>query len=83
MPADPAMEDAITENNAAQVQAEVVVEAANAPVTPEAHDSMTGRDITIISWLTLEVSRSVTLNGPRTSSSLVGNSTGSITNWSA
>ena len=38
-----AMEGAITENNAAQVQAEVVVEAANAPVTPEAHDSMTGR----------------------------------------
>lgn len=43
-----AMENAITEANAAQVQTEVVVEAANGPVSPEAHDLMTSRGITII-----------------------------------
>lgn len=43
-----AMEEAITADNAQQIQAEVVVEAANGPTTPEAHDIMTQRDITVI-----------------------------------
>ena len=42
------MENAITLDNAAQIQAEVVVEAANGPTTPEAHDLLTGRGITTI-----------------------------------
>ncbi len=43
-----ALENAITADNAAQVQAEVVVEAANGPVTPEAHELLQQRDITVI-----------------------------------
>ena len=43
-----AMENAITEDNAEQIQAEVVVEAANGPTTPAAHDLLAGRGITII-----------------------------------
>ena len=42
------MENAITEDNAEQIQAEVVVEAANGPTTPDAHDLLAGRGITII-----------------------------------
>jgi glutamate dehydrogenase (NAD(P)+) len=43
-----ALENAITLDNAAQIQAEVVVEAANGPTTPEAHDLLVGRGITTI-----------------------------------
>jgi glutamate dehydrogenase (NAD(P)+) len=43
-----ALEGAITVDNAQQVQAEVVVEAANGPVSPEAHDILTARGITVI-----------------------------------
>jgi glutamate dehydrogenase (NAD(P)+) len=43
-----AMEDAITTDNAADIKAEVVVEAANAPTTPEAHDILHERGITVI-----------------------------------
>ena len=43
-----ALEDAITVDNAAQIQAEVVVEAANGPTTPEAHDLLHQRGITVI-----------------------------------
>jgi glutamate dehydrogenase (NAD(P)+) len=43
-----ALENAITADNANQIQAEVVVEAANGPVTPEAHDLLHKRGITII-----------------------------------
>ena len=43
-----ALEDAITADNAEQVQAEVVVEAANGPTTPDAHDILHRRDITVI-----------------------------------
>ena len=41
-------EDAITADNAGQIQAEVVVEAANAPTTPDAHDLLYERGITVI-----------------------------------
>ena len=43
-----ALEDAITADNAGQIQAEVVVEAANGPTTPEAHDMLHARDIAVI-----------------------------------
>ena len=43
-----ALEEAITAENASQIQAEVVVEAANGPTTPEAHDMLHARDITVI-----------------------------------
>ena len=43
-----ALEDAITADNAEQVQAEVVVEAANGPTTPDAHDILHRRGITVI-----------------------------------
>jgi glutamate dehydrogenase (NAD(P)+) len=43
-----ALEDAITVDNASQIQAEVVVEAANGPTTPEAHDLLHQRGITVI-----------------------------------
>jgi glutamate dehydrogenase (NAD(P)+) len=43
-----ALEEAITMENADAIQAEVVVEAANAPTTPEAHDRLHGRGITVI-----------------------------------
>ena len=43
-----ALEDAITADNAEKVQAEVVVEAANGPTTPDAHDILHRRGITVI-----------------------------------
>jgi glutamate dehydrogenase (NAD(P)+) len=43
-----AMENAITVDNAADIQASIVVEAANGPVTPDAHDILNGRDILVI-----------------------------------
>ena len=43
-----AMEEAITEDNAGDVSAGIVVEAANAPVMPGAHDLLVGRGVTII-----------------------------------
>lgn len=43
-----AMEEAITVDNANQINASVIVEAANGPVTPEAHDILHKRGIAII-----------------------------------
>jgi glutamate dehydrogenase (NAD(P)+) len=43
-----ALEDAITAENADAIQAEVIVEAANGPTTPEAHDRLHSRNITVI-----------------------------------
>jgi glutamate dehydrogenase (NAD(P)+) len=43
-----ALEDAITAENADAIQAEVIVEAANGPTTPEAHDRLHDRNITVI-----------------------------------
>ncbi len=43
-----ALEDVIVAGNAEQVQAEFVIEAANAPTTPEAHDIMMRRGITVL-----------------------------------
>jgi glutamate dehydrogenase (NAD(P)+) len=43
-----AMECAITTDNAADINASVIVEAANGPVTPEAHEIMTQRGIAVI-----------------------------------
>ena len=43
-----ALENAITVDNAAQIRAEVVVEAANGPTTPDAHDLLCKRGITVI-----------------------------------
>ena len=43
-----AMEDAITLDNADAIHAEVIVEAANGPTTPEAHDRLHGRGVTLI-----------------------------------
>jgi glutamate dehydrogenase (NAD(P)+) len=43
-----ALEDAITAENAAAVRAQIVVEAANAPTTPEAAEILHGRDVTVV-----------------------------------
>jgi glutamate dehydrogenase (NAD(P)+) len=43
-----ALEDAIDEKNAALVQAQIIVEAANAPTTPEADAILRGKDILIV-----------------------------------
>jgi len=43
-----ALEEAITADNARDVQAEVVVEAANGPLTVEAHDILVDRGVTVI-----------------------------------
>jgi glutamate dehydrogenase (NAD(P)+) len=43
-----ALEDAITEENVADVRAGIVVEAANGPVSPAAHDVLHGRGVTVI-----------------------------------
>jgi len=43
-----AMEEAITAENADDIQAEAIVEAANGPTTPEAHDRLHSRGITVI-----------------------------------
>jgi glutamate dehydrogenase (NAD(P)+) len=43
-----ALEDAIDEKNAAQVRAKIVVEAANAPTTPEADAILHDKDVLIV-----------------------------------
>jgi glutamate dehydrogenase (NAD(P)+) len=43
-----ALENAITESNAPAVQAEIIVEAANGPLTPQAHDMLEARNVTVI-----------------------------------
>ncbi len=43
-----ALEDAITKENAADVRAQVVVEAANGPTTPEAAEILHQRDVTVV-----------------------------------
>ena len=43
-----AMEEAITEANAGQVRAKIIVEAANGPLTCEAHDILVGKGIKVI-----------------------------------
>jgi len=43
-----ALENAVTVDNARQIRAEVVVEAANGPTTPDAHDLLVNRGITVI-----------------------------------
>ena len=43
-----ALENAITADNAKDVQAKVVIEAANGPTTPEAHEVLIKRDVTVV-----------------------------------
>ena len=43
-----ALEEAITRDNSDTVQAGIVVEAANSPLTVEAHDDLTARGITVV-----------------------------------
>ncbi len=43
-----AMEEAITVDNADKIQAQIIVEAANAPITPEADEILRRRDIVVI-----------------------------------
>jgi glutamate dehydrogenase (NAD(P)+) len=43
-----ALEEAITEANAADVQAKIVIEAANGPLTAEAHDILVGNGVIVI-----------------------------------
>ncbi|MFP6641334.1 MAG: glutamate dehydrogenase, partial [Myxococcota bacterium] len=43
-----ALEDVITVENAAEVRASVVVEAANGPTTPEAHEILVKRGVTVV-----------------------------------
>jgi len=43
-----ALEQAVTRDNANALQAQIVVEAANGPLTPEAHDILVGKGITVI-----------------------------------
>ena len=43
-----AMEEAITAENADRVQAPIIVEAANGPLTAEAHDTLVARGVTVI-----------------------------------
>jgi len=43
-----AMEEAITQENASDVQARYVIEAANGPTTPAAHDELAQRGITVV-----------------------------------
>jgi len=43
-----ALENAVTEDIAPAVQAEIVVEAANGPLTPAAHEILVGRNIVVI-----------------------------------
>jgi len=43
-----AMEESITENNAEEIKAKYIIEAANGPVTPQAHDILTKRGITVV-----------------------------------
>lgn len=43
-----ALEEAVTADNANDVQAQYLIEAANGPLTPEAHEILVGRDITVV-----------------------------------
>ena len=43
-----ALEEAITRDNADSVKADIVLEAANSPLTVEAHDILAGRGVTVI-----------------------------------
>ena len=43
-----ALEEAITEANASDVKAQIIVEAANGPLTAEAHDILIGKGVTVI-----------------------------------
>jgi glutamate dehydrogenase (NAD(P)+) len=43
-----ALEEAVTDANAADVQAEIVVEAANGPLTAQAHDILGNKNVTVI-----------------------------------
>jgi len=43
-----AMEEAITEDNAADIQASIIVEAANGPLTADAHDILVAKGVTVI-----------------------------------
>jgi glutamate dehydrogenase (NAD(P)+) len=43
-----ALEEAVTDANAADVQAEIVVEAANGPLTAQAHDILGNKGVTVI-----------------------------------
>ena len=43
-----ALEDAITKDNAADVRASIIVEGANGPTTPEAHDILADRNVLVI-----------------------------------
>ena len=43
-----ALEDVITKENAGDIRAEVVIEAANGPTTPEAHELLTQRGVTVV-----------------------------------
>ncbi len=43
-----ALEEAITRDNADAVQAKIIVEAANGPLTAEAHDTLVGKGVTVI-----------------------------------
>jgi len=43
-----ALEEAITRNNADAVKADIIVEAANSPLTVEAHDILAARGVTVI-----------------------------------
>ena len=43
-----ALEEALTATNAGDVQAQIVMEAANGPLTAEAHDILVGKGVTVI-----------------------------------
>ena len=43
-----ALEEAITQSNASAIQAEIIVEAANGPTTPAAHDELCNRGVIIV-----------------------------------
>ena len=43
-----ALEEAVTADNAEAVQAEYIIEAANGPLTPAAHEMLVGRGVTVV-----------------------------------
>ncbi len=43
-----ALEDAITEDNVAEVKAEIIVEGANGPTTPGAHEALVQRGVHVV-----------------------------------